>query len=607
MKSSQKLLNIGLTALFVALVGIQSAPLQAAESRPRDATGPRMGPKTQKPETEVIRLRSGQLPLVSLTSDVFYRVVSAEIAAQRGMLGVAGTTMVNLSRDTSDPRLARRGLEFFLAGGNLRGALEASRAWSRLSPNDIEANSTELALSAANGQTEGLAEALRVRIDASKDKPAAIGQALAVLSRLNDKRVAFQILDQALSPSARKSPAAFLALSDVAQAGGDTPRALAEARNALRVDPNSEEAAQRLLEYGMVADPARAQADARAYIARHPDARKLRLMLAGQLADTGDYDGALTELQAMAKQSPEDFDLLSLQAQVAYKAGRADQARALLEQYLSVQNQREQATVPGASDAGAAAADAHAMLAKIAEDQGRYDDAVAQLDQIDDPSLRYSSTVRQAGIRAKQGRVAEAVRLIDTAEPLDDDERVIGVLAKAQILRDADQLDAAVKVLSDADRAIPDSVEIKYELAMTVERQGKFAQLEKLLREVIALDPDHAHAYNALGYTLADNNQRLPEAQSLIGRAMELKPGDPFIMDSMGWVKFRLGDNAAAIDFLRKAYVLRPEADIAAHLAEVLWVDGKRDEAQKLLQGAYQKDPKNKTLNETIQRLGVKL
>ena len=607
MKSSQKLLNIGLTALFVALVGIHSAPLHAAESRPRDATGPRMGPKTQKPETEVIRLRSGQLPLVTLTSDVFYRVVSAEIAAQRGMLGVAGTTMVNLSRDTSDPRLARRGLEFFLAGGNLRGALEASRAWSRLSPNDIEANSTELALSAANGQTEGLAEALRVRIDASKDKPAAIGQALAVLSRLNDKRIAFQILDQALSPTARKSPAAFLALSDVAQAGGDTPRALAEARNALRVDPNSEEAAQRLLEYGMTADPGRAQADARAYIARHPDARKLRLMLAGQLADTGDYDGALTELQAMSKQSPEDFDLLSLQAQVAYKAGRADQARSLLEQYLSVQNQREQATVPGASDAGAAAADAHAMLAKIAEDQGRYDDAVAQLDQIDDPSLRYSSTVRQAGIRAKQGRVAEAVRLIDTAEPLDDDERVIGVLAKAQILRDADQLDAAVKVLSDADRAIPDSVEIKYELAMTVERQGKFDQLEKLLREVIALDPDHAHAYNALGYTLADNNKRLPEAQSLIGRAMELKPGDPFIMDSMGWVKYRLGDNAAAIDFLRKAYVLRPEADIAAHLAEVLWVDGKRDEAQKLLQGAYEKDSTNKTLNDTIQRLGVKL
>ena len=124
------------------------------------------------------------------------------------------------------------------------------------------------------------------------------------------------------------------------------------------------------------------------------------------------------------------------------------------------------------------------------------------------------------------------------------------MLTKAQILRDADRVGQAVAVLEAADRDLPDTVEIKYELAMLYERQDRVADLERLLRQVIALDPDHAHAYNALGYTLADRNQRLPEALDLITQALELAPNDPFILDSMGWVKFRMGDQAAAAEYL---------------------------------------------------------
>ncbi len=555
----------------------------------------------------MIRLRPGQLPYVSLTADIFYRVLASEIAAQRGMYGSAAATMLSLARDTSDPRLARRALEFQLAGGNLPGALEAARVWARLSPNDVEASSTELALAAANGQTKGLSQALRNRIDASRDKTAAIGQALAVLSRLNDRRLALRILDESFSDSVRKLPAAHLALADVASAAGDYPRAAQEARAALAGEPRSEAAALRVLEYGAKIDPQRAQAEARAYIARNPNARKVRLMLAGQLADGGDYNGALAELQAMSRRAPEDFDLLFMQAQLAYKAGQLPQAKSLLQQYLDVQNQRQRATVPGATDAGAAAADAHVLLARIAEDQGQYDDAIAELGRIDDPTLRYSVRMRQAVLRAKSGNVDGALSMIDAAGPQDDEERTLGVLTKAQILRDADRVSQAVSVLEEADQAMPDTVEIKYELAMLYERQNRLADLERMLRQVIALDPDHAHAYNALGYTLADHNQRLSEALDLITQALELAPNDPFILDSMGWVKYRMGDSTAAADYLRRAYSVRPEADIAAHLAEVLWSQGKRDQAVELLRAAKQKDPKNKTVQDVIKRLGVGL
>lgn len=582
-------------------------PVYAADGRGGDATGPRMAPRVPQSETEVIRLRQGQLPYVKLTSDIFFRILASEIAAQRGMYGTAAATMLGLARDTSDPRLARRSLEFYLAGGNLSGALDASRTWTRLAPADPEAGSTELALAAANGQTEGLGAALRTRIDAAKDKPAAIAQALAVLSRLSDRKLAFSILDQSFSDSVRKLPAARLALADVAQASGDNARAVQEARAALAADPKSEAAAQRVLEYGMKVDPERAAADARAFIAKHPDARKLRLMLASQLADRGDYDSALGELQAMSRRSPEDFDLLFMQAQLSYKAGRLDQSRSFLQQYLDVQSQRQRAIVPGATDAIAAAADARVLLARIAEDQGRYNDAIAELGRIDDPTMRYQAHMRQASLRARQGKIDDAVAMVDQAGPQDEEERVLGVLTKAQILRDAGRADQAVTVLAGADKAMPDTVEIKYELAMMYERQDKIADLERLLRQVIALDPDHAQAYNALGYTLADHNVRLPEALSLITQALDLSPDDPFIMDSMGWVKYRMGDNQSALTYLQRAYARRPEAEIGTHLAEVLWVQGRHDEAAKLFQAAAKKDPTNPTLRDTMKRLGAQL
>ncbi|OZI50531.1 tetratricopeptide repeat protein [Bordetella genomosp. 4] len=606
-KSSFKLVHYLTFVLACALAGLQPLPALAAGAVPGDATGPRMGTQPRAPETQVIRLRPGQLPYVSLTGDIFFRIMASEIAAQRGMYDTAATTLLGLSQETGDPRLARRALEFQLAGGNLPGALAAARTWSSQAPRDLEASSTELALAAANGETTGLSAALRNRIDASPNKPAAIAQALGVLSRLNDRRLALRILNESFSPEVRKLPEAHLALADVAQAAGEDARAVAESRAALRADPNSEAAAQRVLEYGARVDPVRAESEARAFLAKHPDARKLHLSLAGLMADRGNYDGALTELQLMSRRAPEDFDLLYLQAQLAYKADRKDQARALLQEYLDVQNQRQEAIAEGATDAGAAEADARVLLSRIAEDQGQYDEAISQLGQIDDPALRYSAQMRQAGLRAKQGRVNEALTMVDAAQPNDEDDQIQGVLTKAQILRDADRIDEAVKVLEAANQAQPDTIEIKYELAMMYERQGRYKELETQLRQVIALDPDHAHSYNALGYTLADRNERLPEALDLITQALELLPDNPFVLDSMGWVKFRMGDSQAAADYLSRAYAQQPEPDIAAHWAEVLWAQGQRAKATELLQSGFKKDPKNRTVLDTAKRLGVKL
>ena len=595
--------------LALGLIG-QAAVAQVAQPAGQARGVTQNMPLQIKPmpqEQEIIRLRPGELPEVTLTSSLLYRILAAEVSFQRGQYIAAGSTMLELARETGDRRLARRAIEAFLAGGNLPGALEAARAWARVAPDDPEAVSTELALAAAAGQTSGLATALRKRIDDAQDKSSAIGQAAAVLGRMPDKRAALDILDRAISESkGRNLLAAHLALADMAQAAGDAPRALAEARLGLAVSPRSEEAAMRVFEYGLAVDPDKALQDARTFVASHPGSRRLRMLIAGQLAERGDFDASLAELQSMAKRSPEDFDLLFMQAQVAYRAKRLDQAKALLDQFVSIQGQRQGAAAPGATDAPAALADAYLLQARIAEDQGRLDDAVEQLGKIEEHATRYTSRMRQAVIRARQGRIDEAVAIVDAANPADDEEQTLGALTAAQILRDAGRTADAIRRLRAAEAELPESVELKYELAMLYERENKLAEAEKLLREVMAIDPGHAHSYNALGYALADRNVRLPEALKLITRAMEIAPDDPFIMDSMGWVKFRMGDTAAAEDFLKRAYRKRPEADIAAHLGEVLWVRGQKDEARAIWKEAAIREPANSTLLETTRRFGVK-
>ena len=195
--------------------------------------------------------------------------------------------------------------------------------------------------------------------------------------------------------------------------------------------------------------------------------------------------------------------------------------------------------------------------------------------------------------------------MIDSAYPFDQDEQLIGVLTMSQILRNAERFDQAIERLRLADQEILDSVEIKYELGMLLERQKQFSDMEKYLREVIELDPGYAHAYNALGYSMADRNVRLDEAYELIYKAHQILPDDPYILDSMGWIKFRQGDNQQAERYLRRAYEAKPEAEIAAHLGEVLWVMGEQTKARAIWREGLELDSGNTTLQQTLERFGV--
>src|SRR5690606_8932611 len=217
----------------------------------------------------------------------------------------------------------------------------------------------------------------------------------------------------------------------------------------------------------------------------------------------------------------------------------------------------------------------------------------------------FMARLRQAVVRAKQGRVDESLAVLDSAQPMEEREEIMLALTRSQILREQGRLPEAVRALQNGVAALPDSTELRYDLAMMLEQLDRLPEMEQQLRHIISIDPNYAHAYNALGYTLADRNTRLDEAASLIERALLLQPNDPSIIDSMGWVKYRQGDYKSAIEHLRRSWELRQEAEVGVHLGEVLWVDGNQAEALRIWEAVQEIDHSNELLGKTRGRLEV--
>ena len=243
-------------------------------------------------------------------------------------------------------------------------------------------------------------------------------------------------------------------------------------------------------------------------------------------------------------------------------------------------------------------------MGQISADRGDGEAARKWFDEISDLDLRPEATIRSALSLGREGRIDEARARLQGE---DDEPEILRryVLTEVQILRDADRSGEALLVIDEALRETPDDTGLLYEAAMLSERLDRLDLMESRLRRVIELDPEHAHAYNALGYSLADRSLRLEEAETLIVRALELLPDDPFILDSLGWVRFRRGDTPGALSHLERAYGIRQDAEIAAHLGEVLWSADRREDARRIFAEALVAHPENRVLRETMDRLGA--
>jgi tetratricopeptide (TPR) repeat protein len=319
------------------------------------------------------------------------------------------------------------------------------------------------------------------------------------------------------------------------------------------------------------------------------------------LVDKKDYAGARKQFEVMLKDDPDNLGNLYALGIVSMQLEDAEAAEEYLGRFIEV--------LDASPDDERDPSRVLLMLSQLAEQRGDASAAREWLDKVDseDPATQFGVQVKRAQLVGRQGDIAGARKLLAAIKPDEAEQQAQVVLAEGQILRDAGQAKTAFAVLESGARRFPNNPDLLYDFALVAEKVGKVEAMEKALRQVMVLAPDNHHAYNALGYSLAERNVRLGEALALIGKALEMAPEDPFIMDSLGWVHYRMGNLDEAEQQLRRAYALRKDAEIAVHLGEVLWRKGQQAEARKLLREAKARDPQSDTLKNTLARLQVKL
>jgi tetratricopeptide (TPR) repeat protein len=328
---------------------------------------------------------------------------------------------------------------------------------------------------------------------------------------------------------------------------------------------------------------------------------ELRMAYARVLLDAQRYPEATRQLQVVTAEKPDYPEAWLVLGTLQVQDNQDVAAEGSLKRYLQlVQGQRS------GDERSRGTAQAYLSLSRIAEKRKDYAQATAWLDRIENPQDLVAAQQRRASILARQGKLDEARKLLRSLPERNDADARMKLLAEVQLLRDNKQYKAAYELLGKAAAKPPVDVDLLYEQAMLAEKMGNLGDMERLLRQVIATKPDYNQAYNALGYSLADRNLRLPEARQLIEKALSYAPDDPFITDSLGWVEFRMGNKAEALRILQGAYKSRPDADIAAHLGEVLWSLGQRDQAEAIWKEGLLLNQENEALQETLKRLRVK-
>lgn len=544
-----------------------------------------------------------------MDGELFFQLLLSEIQLGAGDPGGAYSLVLDAARRTNRQELYGRAVEIALQGRSGDAALTAARAWAQAFPAETEPHRYVLQILLALNRPAELASTLSrlIELTPPNERPGLIQAIPQTLARTSDKGAALSAAQQALAPSlAATAPAdiraAALSATGRMQLANEQPAAALEnARAAAAASPSYAPSALLALEL-MGQGRGDAEPLVLAYLERTSgrSAPAVQMGYARWLLDQQRYAESSQRLQALTTQAPELADPWLLLGSLQLQENRLEQAQASLDQYLGLSRE-----LP-AEQASRGQTQAFLLLSQIAERRGDFPAANAWLDRIENADELMAAQLRRAMLLARQGQLAQARALLQGLPERDEQDARRKLTAEAQLLREMGEFQQALDLYAKAAERFPDDPDLLYEKAMAAEKAGQPALLESLLRQVIERHPDYHHAYNALGYTLADRNERLPEAKALIMKALEFAPGDPYIQDSLGWVQFRMGMLPEALATLQGAYARKPDAEIAAHLGEVHWSLGQREQALRIWREGLLLNPQNETLIETLQRFNVR-
>jgi tetratricopeptide (TPR) repeat protein len=580
-----KKFNFSALFLLLLLTACTSAPWKTTAGQ--DSEHPALDLETMLPASADAGNQQSY-PKMELSGQMLYTFLLADIAAQRGQLELASQAYLELAKTTRDLRVVRRSAQLAYESHQVEPTLEAFNLWHELEPNAPMPRQMLATVLLSRGRMEEARPFLVGLLAAnSNDVGRTFLQFYPLFGRYADKQAIYKMLLELAQPYPRVAEV-HLVLAQAARAANleaDALREVHEAR-ALRKDWD----APVILEVQLLQTkkPAEALAVIKSFLKEYPEAHEARLFYARNLLEGKQYQESRLQFQQLLKAKPDNAELAFAIALLSIQLGELDRAETELNATLKA-GKKNSATV-------------HYYLGQLQEAKKHDVGAMQEYQQVMDGEYLFPARMRISYLLVKANRLDEAREMLHKTQAKNNQQQVQLILTEGQVLRDAKFFDKAFQVLTRGLDKFPNHPDLMYETAMMADKLGKASLFEDLLRKLIKAEPGHAHAYNALGYSLLDRKVRLEEAMKLVEKAHELAPEDAAIMDSMGWGYYLTGNLSKSVEFMRRAYAVYPDPEVAAHLGEVLWQQGSRDEASAIWQENLKKNPDNTVLKAVIKK-----
>ena len=547
---------------------------------------------------------NAQAATEALTSEVqtqangefVFKYLAAEVAGQRGELGLSTKLFFDLAKSSRDVRLAERAAKVAMYSKNAQVALETAKLWLELDANSTEAQQAATQLYVINGDLNAAKPLLQKLLEKEDTRANGFLYLNSLLSHQANKTNVLQLVQDLAAPYPQLAEAHFT-IGQAAFQANNLQLALSETIRANQLRPNWEIAAIQQADILFSTSPDQAISFYRSFLNDTADANDARLNLARMLIKQSRFNEAKPELLKLSKLANSNPEILVVVGLLSIQSNEFSDAEKYFLQALN-SNIKNKDPI-------------YLYLGQIAEKNNNDAEAVNWYSKVQQPGEKASSQqadhyldakLSMANVMSRTQGADAAIQMLDDLENLSDAQLAQVITAQANLLAQAKRFQESYELLGKAVANMPNSNELIYDYAMAAERVQQFTVLETQLRKLIKIKPDFAQAYNALGYSFTERNIKLEEANKLIAKALELSPNDHYIMDSMGWVQYRLGNLDKAFECLNKAYNLQNDAEIAAHLGEVLWKQGKQDEASKIWADTLKVSPDNDLLLKTIKR-----
>jgi len=523
--------------------------------------------------------------------ELLFNLLAGEFAGVRGQMDESISYYSAAAEMSNDPGVIVRAAYIALYSGNDQQAIDLTDRWLSLNlPEEHTVSRIRVLAFLHLQQLDPAVESIeKLLITDGKVNEHAVASLTHIFSKETTPEFSLQVAER-LNQKYPQQPFLVLLLAKFEANLGRYEQALLHTNQLIQLDSELVDAylvkAQILAGQGHQQQAMDAIAMA---VSKRPADTRLRLQYGRMLVQMKAFDKAKQQFLTLKKYMPNDENVLLSLGLLSIETGDQNQAKIYLQELLDKGHHNQQA---------------HYYLGRIQQNQGEDMAAIANYERVVAGEYWLDARIRSAILLARSGQIDAALSRLESLSKRDNTEKnqIKVYLARGEVLREASRNQEAYSLYNAALANSPENTDLLYARALTAEKLNMLDVTESDLKMVLMHEPENASALNALGYTLADRTERLNEAREYILKAAELLPDDPAILDSLGWVYYRLGQYQDAIKWLSKAFEKLQDAEIAAHLGEVLWVSGQTEKALDIWQKGEKLDGNKAVLRDTIQR-----